>query len=157
MSTKPLGVALIGAGRIGSFHAETVARRLADADFVAIADPAPGAADRLADQLGVAKRFTDVAKLLADPAVEAVVIATPRAFTRGSSYRRPKPVARIARQPRAVRRPIHSASIRTPDRPLSSRLRWYCASGSSGRSPISAAKAGSAPASRASSLAKAVQ
>jgi myo-inositol 2-dehydrogenase/D-chiro-inositol 1-dehydrogenase len=78
--SKPLGIALIGAGRIGSFHAESVSRRLVDADLVAIADPAPGATDKLADQLGVEKRFTDVAALLADPAVEAVIIATPARF-----------------------------------------------------------------------------
>jgi myo-inositol 2-dehydrogenase / D-chiro-inositol 1-dehydrogenase len=81
--SKPLGVALIGAGRIGSFHAESVAHRLVDADLVAVADPAPGAADKLADQLGVEKRFTDVAALLADPAVEAVIIASPARFHTG--------------------------------------------------------------------------
>jgi myo-inositol 2-dehydrogenase/D-chiro-inositol 1-dehydrogenase len=79
-STKPVGVALIGAGRIGSFHAESVARRLADANLVAIADPSPGAAERLANTLGVEKVFTDVAALLRDPVVEAVIIASPARF-----------------------------------------------------------------------------
>ena len=57
--SKPLGVALIGAGRIGSLHAESVACRLVDADLIAIADPAPGAANKLADQFGVARLLLD--------------------------------------------------------------------------------------------------
>ncbi|WP_197423410.1 Gfo/Idh/MocA family oxidoreductase, partial [Sinorhizobium sp. Sb3] len=50
---KPVNVGLIGAGRIGSFHGETVARRLVEAELVAIADPAPGAAAALAGKLDV--------------------------------------------------------------------------------------------------------
>jgi myo-inositol 2-dehydrogenase / D-chiro-inositol 1-dehydrogenase len=81
--TKPVGVALIGAGRIGSFHAESVARRLIDANLVAIADPMPGAAEKLANKLGVEKAFTDVATTLSDHAVEAVIIASPARFHAG--------------------------------------------------------------------------
>lgn len=79
-SHRPVNIALIGAGRIGSFHAESVARRLVDASLVAIADPAPGAAAALAAKLGVPKAETDVAAVLADPAVEAVIIASPARF-----------------------------------------------------------------------------
>jgi myo-inositol 2-dehydrogenase / D-chiro-inositol 1-dehydrogenase len=49
--TKPVGVGLIGAGAIGAFHAETLARRLPGARLVGVADPAPGAAERLAGSL----------------------------------------------------------------------------------------------------------
>jgi len=79
-SSRPVNIALIGAGRIGSFHAESVARRLVDANLVAIADPAPGAAEALASKLDARKSFTDVAAVLADPDVEAVIIATPARF-----------------------------------------------------------------------------
>ena len=34
---RPVNIGLIGAGRIGSFHAQSVARRLVDANLVAIA------------------------------------------------------------------------------------------------------------------------
>ena len=78
--TKPVRVGLIGAGRIGSFHAESIARRLVDADLVAIADPAPGAAEKLAAHLGTPQATTEVSALLANPEVEAVVIATPARF-----------------------------------------------------------------------------
>jgi hypothetical protein len=40
--TKPVGVGLIGAGWIGTFHGETLARRLPGARLAGIADPAPG-------------------------------------------------------------------------------------------------------------------
>ncbi len=49
---KTVNIGLIGAGRIGSFHGESVAKRLVDAELVAIADPAPGAAAKLAGQAG---------------------------------------------------------------------------------------------------------
>lgn len=78
--TKPVSVGLIGAGRIGSFHGETVARRLVGADLVAIADPAPDAAAKLAKNLEVDAAYTDIADLLAHPGLEAVIIATPARF-----------------------------------------------------------------------------
>lgn len=80
MPKKPVNIGLIGAGRIGSFHGETVARRLVDAELVAIADPAPGAAANLADKLDVDASYTDVAELLAHPSLDAVIIATPARF-----------------------------------------------------------------------------
>jgi len=77
---EPVGVALIGSGRMGSFHGETLARRIPGARLVAVADPAPGAAERLAAALGADRASTDPAEVLADPAVEAVVIAAPARF-----------------------------------------------------------------------------
>jgi myo-inositol 2-dehydrogenase / D-chiro-inositol 1-dehydrogenase len=81
-----ISVGLIGAGRMGSFHAETLARRLPGTRLAAIADPAPGAAQKLAQQLaqqladrlgGGPRALTDPGQLLADPAIDAVVIVTP--------------------------------------------------------------------------------
>ena len=74
---RPVAVGLLGTGRMGSFHAETLARRLPGARLAAVADPAPGAAQQLADRLGCPQALTDPGQLLADPAVDAVVIATP--------------------------------------------------------------------------------
>jgi myo-inositol 2-dehydrogenase/D-chiro-inositol 1-dehydrogenase len=72
-----VGVALIGSGRMGAFHAETVALRLPQARLAAVSDPAPGAAERLAGALGADSAYTDVTGLWEDPAVDAVVIAAP--------------------------------------------------------------------------------
>lgn len=70
-------VGVIGAGRIGRIHAANIAGhprlRLA-----AVADPDADAAHALADRFGA--RATDVDTALADPAVGAVVIASPTAL-----------------------------------------------------------------------------
>ena len=71
-----IGVALVGSGRMGSFHGESLARRIPGARLVAAADPAPGAAERL----GADRAYTDPAEAFADPAVDAVVIAAPARF-----------------------------------------------------------------------------
>jgi predicted homoserine dehydrogenase-like protein len=42
---EPVRVGLIGAGRIGTAHAETLARRVPGARLMVIADPRPGAAE----------------------------------------------------------------------------------------------------------------
>ena len=73
--TAPLPFGLIGAGWIGSFHAETLARRLPTTQLVAVADPLPGAAEKL----GAPKSYQDPLDLIADPAVEAVAICSPAA------------------------------------------------------------------------------
>lgn len=80
---KPVNVALIGAGRIGSFHAETISRRLVDANLAAIADPAPGAAEQLAQKLGCPIATTDPKAILSNPDIDAVIIATPARFHSG--------------------------------------------------------------------------
>lgn len=77
---KPVNIGLIGAGRIGSFHGESIQRRLVDANLIAIADPAPGAAAKLAAALDVDASYTDVGELLAHPGLDAVLIATPARF-----------------------------------------------------------------------------
>ena len=74
---ETVGVALIGSGRMGAFHGETVSRRLPGARLIAVADPAPGAAERLAGLLGADRAYTDVQQVWDDPEVDAVVIAAP--------------------------------------------------------------------------------
>ena len=73
-------IGLIGAGAIGSFHGESVGRRLAGAQLAAIADPAPGASQRLADKLGCGIATTDPDALLSNPDIDAVLIASPARF-----------------------------------------------------------------------------
>ena len=73
-------VALIGSGRMGAFHGETLARRVPGARLAAVADPAPGAAERLASALGADAAYTDPAEAFTSPDVDAVVIAAPARF-----------------------------------------------------------------------------
>src|SRR3954447_7259576 len=79
-ASRLVGVALIGSGRMGAYHGATLAQRLPGARLAAVADPAPGAAEKLAMALGAASAYTDPGEALADPAVEAVVIAAPARF-----------------------------------------------------------------------------
>ncbi len=83
VSNRSIGVALIGSGRMGAFHGATLARRLPQARLVAVADPAPGAAEKLAGELGAARWYTDAAAAFADAEVDAVVIAAPARFHSG--------------------------------------------------------------------------
>jgi len=71
---EPLSIGLIGAGRIGTSHAQVVAERVPTARLAAVADPQPGAAEALAHRFG-ARAFLDPLELIADPEVKAVLIA----------------------------------------------------------------------------------
>jgi myo-inositol 2-dehydrogenase / D-chiro-inositol 1-dehydrogenase len=66
-------VGLIGAGRIGTMHADNLARRVPGAELVAVADPRPGAAESLAARYG-ANATTDVDELIDDADLDAVAI-----------------------------------------------------------------------------------
>ncbi|MBP2075974.1 Gfo/Idh/MocA family oxidoreductase [Oceanobacillus polygoni] len=75
---RKLNIGLIGAGRMGAFHGETIANRIPNANLYAVADPVPGAAENLLDKLEVAaKTFADPTELIKDENIEAVVIASP--------------------------------------------------------------------------------
>ena len=65
--------ALFGAGRIGCMHAANLVQRT-DAELIYVVDTRPDAARALAAPLGI--RTIDAAGALADPAVDAVLIAT---------------------------------------------------------------------------------
>ena len=78
-SRTPIRIGLIGAGRIGTFHASSIAQRVVGATLAMVADPAPGAAQQLADQYG-ARSSEDPAALMGDPDVDAVAIAAPARF-----------------------------------------------------------------------------
>jgi myo-inositol 2-dehydrogenase / D-chiro-inositol 1-dehydrogenase len=69
--SSELGVALIGAGRMGLFHAETLRRRLPGVRLIAVADPVGG------KDLGADRHYTDAEQVWDDPQVDAVVIAAP--------------------------------------------------------------------------------
>ncbi|HWO51867.1 MAG TPA: Gfo/Idh/MocA family oxidoreductase [Ornithinibacter sp.] len=71
---SPISIGVVGTGRIGTFHAHTLARRVPEAELVGVADARPGGASALAAELGV-REFETPAALLASDDVDAVVIA----------------------------------------------------------------------------------
>ena len=73
---KKLNIGIIGAGRIGKVHAETIAFRLPEAVPAAITDINPAAARDVAARCGIsciAERSEDI---LADPKIDAVLICS---------------------------------------------------------------------------------
>ena len=73
-------IGLIGSGWMGAFHAQSIALRVPGATLAAVADPRPGAAERVAHPLGTGRVFLDPLQLIADDDIDGVVIASP-AFT----------------------------------------------------------------------------
>lgn len=74
-----LKVGVIGAGWMVKYHAEGF--RKAGAEIVAVADPAPGAAEKAAKEWGIAGVFSSVEEMLAGvPDLDAVSIIVPNKF-----------------------------------------------------------------------------
>ena len=76
----PVRIGVIGSGWMGAFHAESIARRVPCAELSAIADPNVESAAALASVLGTGKVTADAADILADPEIDAVIIASPARF-----------------------------------------------------------------------------
>ena len=77
MSRKKLHFGIIGAGRIGRVHAETLAFRLPEATIVAITDVNREAAETLAAHCSIPKIAESSAEIIADPNIDAVLICSP--------------------------------------------------------------------------------
>jgi myo-inositol 2-dehydrogenase/D-chiro-inositol 1-dehydrogenase len=67
---------VLGAGRIGKIHAETLALYLPDTEVSAIADPHKAAADETAERLGIPVSSADSSAVIQRDDVEAVVICS---------------------------------------------------------------------------------
>lgn len=74
---EPIGVGVIGVGRMGAQHAENLAGTVVGARLVAIADPMEATVWRVGETLGIADVYTDYKELLARDDVQAVIIAAP--------------------------------------------------------------------------------
>ena len=71
-----LNCGVIGLGRLGFKHAQTLAGRIGDARLAAVSDPVEAARKRFADQFPQVEVFGDYHDLLARKDVDAVVIAS---------------------------------------------------------------------------------
>ncbi len=76
----PLGLAIVGCGRIAHFHARAIASRSARARLVAAVDPDLARAREFAAQHGAPAAVADLADALANPAVGGVVVCSPNAL-----------------------------------------------------------------------------
>ena len=75
--TQSLRVGLIGAGRIGRLHAQSLASRVAGAELAVICDASPEQARTVAEVVRADNWTSDTAAVLGDPRISAVVIASP--------------------------------------------------------------------------------
>ena len=76
MDSVRLGV--IGCGVIGTIHLRAIAEA-PQIELAAVADQMPERAQAAADEFGAARSYVEAAELIADPQVEAVVLAVPAA------------------------------------------------------------------------------
>ncbi len=76
MNSRKLNVGIIGAGRIGKVHAETVAFRVPEARTLSITDLSREAAEQVATRCGIPTVAGSVDQILADPAIQAVLICS---------------------------------------------------------------------------------
>jgi len=75
--TDRVNMAVIGTGRMGSVHTRNLARKIPEANIAALCDLRLEVAQAIADELGITRDVQEYHALLADPAIQAVLIATP--------------------------------------------------------------------------------
>ncbi|KJY41700.1 inositol 2-dehydrogenase [Streptomyces sp. NRRL B-1568] len=76
-ASGPLGIAVIGTGRMGSDHVRRIDRVVSGARVAAVIDVDGERAERVAGTVDGCAAYTDPAAAMADDAVDAVLIASP--------------------------------------------------------------------------------
>ena len=71
-----IGVGVIGTGRIGKLHIEHLARNIPEAELIAICSLDPADIKSLVKQFDIPKTSNDYTAILADPQIEAVLVAS---------------------------------------------------------------------------------
>ena len=74
--SSKIGVGVIGAGRIGRLHIEHLAQNIPEVELIAICSLDPVNIESLSGQFNVPKVMTDYNALLADPRIDAVLVAS---------------------------------------------------------------------------------
>jgi myo-inositol 2-dehydrogenase/D-chiro-inositol 1-dehydrogenase len=77
MQSQPLRIGIAGLGRMGRHHATNLAQRVLGAELVAACSPLAEELAWARDTLGVAHGYTEYARLLAHPGLDAVFLVTP--------------------------------------------------------------------------------
>ena len=77
MTAPPLRIGIAGIGRMGRHHASNIAHRVLGASLVAACSPVADELKWARENLGTPDVYTDYAKMLAHPGLDAVFLATP--------------------------------------------------------------------------------
>ena len=74
---KKIKIGVIGTGRIGKVHTETIAQNIPEAEILALADINISAAKKLGERFSINSVSDDYKKVLANPEIDAVLICSP--------------------------------------------------------------------------------
>lgn len=74
---EKLKIGILGAGRIGKVHANSISQRIDNAEVIAIVDPDIGEAIHLSNKLKCPGTFDDPMKILNHDDIDAVIICSP--------------------------------------------------------------------------------
>ena len=74
---KQLNIGIIGAGRIGNVHAESITYHIPEAEVLMVTDVIEPNAKKLADRFGIPKYSADYMDIINDPAIDAVLVCSP--------------------------------------------------------------------------------
>jgi myo-inositol 2-dehydrogenase / D-chiro-inositol 1-dehydrogenase len=116
---KRIGLAIVGAGRVGLFRGEVAARH-PQVDFIGVADVKPDRLALVGDKVGADFRTADFRELLARPEVSAAIIATDEhlhvepilaAVERGLALMIEKPLATGLAESERVLRAIRKSGV----------------------------------------------
>ena len=74
--TRKINIGLIGAGRIGTLHAEHLAYRIPEANLMAVCSIVPGTVEELSARLQIPAGYEDYRRIMEDKDIEAVIISS---------------------------------------------------------------------------------
>ncbi len=74
---KKLKIGIVGAGRIGNVHAQSITYSIPEAEVAFVTDVYEESARRLAEKFGIPKYGSDYHLILADPEIDAVLVCSP--------------------------------------------------------------------------------
>ncbi|MBQ9324919.1 MAG: inositol 2-dehydrogenase [Clostridia bacterium] len=72
-----LRIGIVGAGRIGNVHAESITYHIPEAEVVMVTDVIEESAKKLAERFGIPKYSGDYMDIIHDPDIDAVLVCSP--------------------------------------------------------------------------------